>query len=70
MAKKKQYVRLRDSGTVFSDPNSDFVISGDQVKPLPKRQGAALRARIRTGVLINADKPPKAQVQAGEKETE
>lgn len=55
---KKTLYRLKDRSTIFTDPDSDFVISGDQQKPLPKKVGSVLAARVRTGALIKADEPP------------
>jgi len=58
---KKDLYRLKDRSTIFTDPDSDFVISGDQQKPLPKKVGSVLAARVRTGALIKADEPPKRE---------
>jgi len=56
MAKKKEFVKLAQRGTIFHDPSSGFSLSGDEVKPLPPRVGQVLKARIRTGAIIFVDK--------------
>ena len=61
MTEKTAKVRLRDPGTMFTDPDSDFSLSGNEVRPLPKRQGQTLTARIRTGAIILVDDPPKKE---------
>jgi len=70
---KKDLYRLKDRSTIFKDPDSDFVISGDQQKPLPKKVGSVLAARVRTGALIKADEPPEdtaRRVPTGSEETQ
>ena len=64
MTQKRPRVRLRDPGTCFTDPQSAFHISGGEVKPLPKKPGTILQARIRHGGLIIVDDPPKKKKEA------